>query len=280
MPIFDFTSIPLATLLIVGVVLMLASVLQSTVGFAAGLFGIPLLTLAAGLTLPEAVMTMLLASILQNAGGVLHLRSEFRLGDSLGPLVIRLAAIPPGIVALRWATDLPQQTVKAMLGVVLLALVLLQIFFAPRQPVTLRPIWMWIAFIASGFFVGFVGMGGPPMVLWVMAQPWSSQRSRAFLFLMFLSSLVPHVVLLHWMLGDQVDRALPLALAGVPWIVVGTVVGLRLGALLPKEKLRAIAYAILVVTALSAMAAPLVPHEEVGADELVAPADSDNGVAP
>jgi uncharacterized membrane protein YfcA len=100
-------------------------------------------------------------------------------------------------------------------------------------------------------------MGGPPLVLWVMAQPWSSEKSRAFLFLMFLSSLIPHALLLYYTFGERIGNAVAVALISTPWIIAGTWLGLYLGAHLPKHRLRPLVYVVLIVTAAVAMASPL-----------------------
>ncbi len=245
--------------LTVGAILFAASTVQGTVGFAAGLFGIPLLVLFGGVETPEAIMTMLLASLIQNLGGVFKLWREIDFREMIGPILIRLFFIPLGVLALRWAVTLPPQNVKAILGGVLLMLVLLQWFFAPTHAMKLHAVWSWVAFSASGFLVGFCGMGGPPMVLWVMAQPWSSAKSRAFLFTMFLSSLVPHVLLLNYTFGKQIGNAGIVALISTPWIIAGTWLGLYLGSHLPKRRLRPLVYVVLIITAAVAMASPLVP---------------------
>jgi len=251
-------DLSLTTYLAVGVVLMCASALQGSVGFAAGLFGIPLLMLLAGLELPAAVMTMLLASFIQNLGGLFHLRKDFDFQTARTPMLIRLATIPLGLAVLHTATSLPQEYVKAIIGAVILALLVLQWRLAPNEPQELHWGWTPVAFGSSGFLVGFCGMGGPPMVLWVMAQPWTAKRSRAFLFFLFTSSLVPHCLILWWMYGARINAAVAMALLGVPWIVAGTWIGLWIGTHLPKARLRVLAYIILVFTALGAICSPFV----------------------
>ena len=250
------------TYLAVGVVLMCASALQGAVGFAAGLFGIPLLMMVAGMELQEAIMTMLLASFLQNLGGLYHLRDDVNFQEVKLPMVIRLATLPLGLLALHFATSLPKEYVKAVIGVVILVLVILQgVLGRSKLADRDKPLhWGWtpVAFGASGFLVGFCGMGGPPMVLWVMAQPWSGKQSRAFLFFLFTSSLPLHCLFLWWQYGNGMNMAMLMALLSVPWIVVGTWIGLWIGTHLRKSRLRVVAYLILVVTALVAICSPFV----------------------
>lgn len=255
-------ELTLTTYLAVGVVLMCASALQGAVGFAAGLFGIPLLMIVAGMELEAAIMTMLLASFLQNLGGLYHLRRDISFREARWPIVIRLAALPLGLVALHYATSLPKEYVKAVIGVVILALVILQGVLGrsdlQHRDKPLHKAWMPAAFGSSGFLVGFCGMGGPPMVLWVMAQPWSGKQSRAFLFALFTSSLPIHCLILWWQYGERINLAAILAFLCVPWIVTGTWIGLWIGSHLRKSRLRVVAYAILILTAVVAICSPFV----------------------
>ena len=253
-------DLDLLTYLAVGVVLLCASALQGAVGFAAGLFGIPLLMKVAGLDLPAAIMVMLLASFLQNLGGLYHLREDFNFRDARTPMFIRLATLPLGLVALHYITLWPQSYVKAVIGVVILALVILQGLLGRsslehrEQPLA----WGWtpVAFGASGFLVGFCGMGGPPMVLWTLAQPWSAKHSRAFLFFLFTSSLPFHCLILWWQYGNEMYIAAMMALLSIPWVIGGTWIGLWVGSHLRKSRLRVVAYVILVITAISAILSP------------------------
>ena len=252
----------ITTYLAVGVVLMCASALQGAVGFAAGLFGIPLLMMVAGMELQAAIMTMLLASFLQNLGGLFHLRNDIQIRDAIAPTLIRLATLPLGLIALYFAASWPTEYVKAVIGVVILVLVILQgVLGRSALEDRDKPLaWGWtpVAFGASGFLVGFCGMGGPPMVLWVMAQPWSGKQSRAFLFFLFTSSLPLHCLFLWWQFGSEMNVAALMALLSVPWIVGGTWLGLWIGSHLRKSRLRVVAYAILIITAVVAICSPFI----------------------
>lgn len=254
-------DVDLATYLTVGVVLLGASSLQGAVGFASNLFGIPLLMEYAGMELPAAVTTMLMASLVQNLGGLYHLRKDFDFRAARVPMLIRLTALPLGLWALHAATKQPTEYVKPIIGVVIIVLLVLQTVSERsknleqnEQP--LHPAWMPLAFGSSGFLVGFCGMGGPPMVLWVMAQRWSSQRSRAFLFSLFISSLPLHLSYLWWQYRAEVHAAATLVVLSIPWIVAGTVAGLWIGARVPHSRLRFVAYTILAFMALKAITAP------------------------
>jgi uncharacterized membrane protein YfcA len=240
----------------IGAIMFLAGVIQATVGFAGGLFGIPLLV-RVGLSLPQAVMVSLIGSLVQSATGAYQLRREIDPRITIRPALIRLITLPVGVYVLGLSQSLPADQIKQLIGVVLLAIVFVQWQWQPAPREKLHAAWEWFALGLSGFMAGFCGMGGPAMVLWVMAHCWSAAKSRAFLFFVFAAGMVPQMLLYWWRFGDDVESAMVLGLVGVVITLAGTFVGLRLGAGLAKHRLRRIAYGLLTLIALDAILSPL-----------------------
>src|SRR6476469_8768888 len=85
--------------LIVSLVLFLSSIVLGAVGFAAGLFGIPLLVIA-GISFPDAVAMSLVAAAPQNLIPAWQLRREIDFRAALRPMLIRYASMPLGVLAL------------------------------------------------------------------------------------------------------------------------------------------------------------------------------------
>lgn len=241
----------------VGLIVFFGSIVQGTVGFAAGLFGIPLLLLA-GLELPQAIMIVLIAGFGQNMLGSYKLWHAVEPRIALRPIVIRFAALPLGVGALYLLHGVGEQRIKQLVGLVLLAIVVLQLTLRVRPRARLHPAWEWVAFGASGFIAGMCAMGGPMIVLWVMAHDWPAERSRGFLFFVFAVTLVPQAVILWLVFGNQLVGAIELGLMGIVVMVAGTTLGLRIGHTLPRARLRRLTYILLVLVALSAILAPLV----------------------
>ena len=106
-------------------------------------------------------------------------------------------------------------------------------------------------------------MGGPPIVLWVMAHDWSAAKSRGFLFFVFLSSVPLQVVLLLLAFGTRILWPVLIGAMGIVFVFAGTAIGLQIGAKLPKWRLRQIAYLILTLIAISAIGTPLMPRSPV-----------------
>jgi uncharacterized membrane protein YfcA len=110
--------------------------------------------------------------------------------------------------------------------------------------------WTLLAFTCSGLLAGMFAMGGPPLVLWVMAHKWTAQESRAALLASFMLALVPHMPLMYLRFGNEVLGAFALGLAYSPLIVLSAWLGVRLGNLFSKKQLRIVAAGLLVVIAL------------------------------
>ena len=111
-------------------------------------------------------------------------------------------------------------------------------------------------FLASGFTGGLCSMDGPLLVLWVMAHNWTVERTRAFLFASF-AGLVPfQLAMLYLAFGNEVLRGIAWGAAFAPVVLLGSLIGLRVGARFSKPLLCRLAYLLLTVIALNAMA----PH--------------------
>jgi uncharacterized membrane protein YfcA len=244
--------------LAIGLGLLGASVLHSTIGFGSAAFALPIM-LMAGLTLPAAITVNLVAAVVLNLTGSIHLRRDIDWSTTVRPIMLRLLALPVGLVLLVYADHVfDPQLVKQIVGALLLLILAVHWFWRIEPQDRLHPGWEFLAFGCSGTLMGFCGMGGPPMVLWVMAQRWPAARSRAFFFVVFASGMVPHAILLGWLFGADFAAAAVAGIACVPVVIVGTFIGLRLGQQLPRRALRRIALIILTGIALSALLSPLV----------------------
>jgi len=236
-------------------VLFASGIVQGSIGFAAGVFGIPLLLLV-GLELPVAVAVSLIPGILQNALGVYTLRGHIHYREAIWPALLRFSLLPVGIWALwqmqSWSPDHVKQVVGFVLLCVLLARWVLRVL--PQESVHFG--WTVLAFSASGFLAGVCGMGGPFMALWVLAHKWSPPRARGFLFLLFLVTLIPHAVLLPLIVGGPVAYAYLFSLAALPICLGGVWVGFFIGNRLRPAGLRRLVNAVLLLIAFRAILGP------------------------
>jgi len=240
-------------------ILFASSVVQGAVGFAAGLFGIPLL-MQTGVSFPDAVAVSLVAAAPQNIIPAWQLRREIDFRRALRPVLIRYALLPLGVLALYVVGHERKEVASQIVGCIVLAIVAAQRAWRREPQERLHPAWEWIAFGLGGFLLGFCGMGGPPMVLWVLAHDWPMNRARGFLFYIFATGLVPQALLLWLFFGSEVLDAMLLGVAALPAVLTGLCLGLYLGRLVPDRVLRSISLAILLLIALSAIATPYLTH--------------------
>src|SRR5687767_14197922 len=106
-------------------VLLASSVVQCAVGFAAGLYGIPLLVLS-GVAFPDAVAISLVAAAPQNIIPAWQLRREIDFRGALRPMLIRFAALPLGVFALSLVGQESKDTASQIVGVIVLCIVVVQ----------------------------------------------------------------------------------------------------------------------------------------------------------
>jgi uncharacterized membrane protein YfcA len=241
----------------IAVVMTFGSVLQGAVGFASGLIGVPLLVLC-GFSLLEATVVNFISTGVQNTLGAIQLWGHLRPRDVAAPALLRCVGLPLGLQTLSLVQRLDQSQVKQVIGLVLLATVALMIGFRVSPRPKLPAAWTVLAFVTSGFLMGFASIGGAPMVLYVNALTWSAAKSRGFLF--FCSAaLVPLMgLLLMWKFGAEAAQPAMVAIIIMPPVLVGLWAGLKLGHQLDKARFRRLTYVLLVAVSLAAIFGPMV----------------------
>jgi uncharacterized membrane protein YfcA len=237
-------------------ILLASSVVQGAVGFAGGLFAIPLLIML-GSTMPEAVSINMVASTIQNALGAWRLRREIDYRGALRPMILRFLTLPLGVWALYLVGNTSRDLASQVVGVVILVILAVQWLFSVPPQDKLHWSWEVIAFSGGGFLLGLCGMGGPMMVLWVMAHRWPYIRAKAFLYYLFATGLIPQAFFLWLFFGDKIFVALGLGLLGTPALVIGMLIGLKIGTYLTDHVVRRITIGLLVVIAVSSILMPL-----------------------
>jgi hypothetical protein len=236
-------------------VLIVGSVLQGAVGFAAGLLGIPLL-LWLDWSLAESQVIVITSTAVQNSWGLYRYRNTLDKQEILFPAFLRLAFIPLGIFCLRGLQQLPPDQIKQFVGGVLLLITFGLLKFHPRAQNSVPRIWTWTIFPLSGLMQGMLGMGGPAMVLWVQMHDWSTQRSRAFLFAIYLISLPFSLTFLYASFGREILTALLTTLTMLPLVIAATGAGLWLGTRIGRRRMRRLTMWILLLIALINLSAP------------------------
>jgi uncharacterized membrane protein YfcA len=212
--------------------------------------------LLVGLSLPQAIAVNIVSNLPQNGLAAYRLRHDIHYRDTLGPVILRLISLPIGLWALWQAHSIDPHQIKRVVGIILIIILVAQWLVQVEPRKKLHPAWTLVAFLSSGFLAGFCSMGGAFIALWVVAHDWSTNRSRGFMFFMFLISLGPQALLLLGVFRNEVSAACGLALAALPVSMTGTWLGLYLGGRLPRVALRRVVHAVLVLIALQAILAP------------------------
>jgi uncharacterized membrane protein YfcA len=184
------------------------------------------------------------------------MRREVDFRRSVRPILIRFATLPLGVGALYLVGKESSSLASQVVGAVILSIVAVQWSFRiPPQP-KIHDGWEWLAFGMGGFLLGLCGMGGPAMVLWVMAHDWPMNRAKAFLYFLF-STGVPLQALFLWLaFGNEILTPMSIGLATLPVVLCGLYAGLYLGRHCSDRALRRLSMAVLVAIAVSALVSP------------------------
>jgi len=243
---------PPTTILIAGVIILLSAVAQSAVGFGYALYATALLVWL-GIPLPNVIALVGTCSMLQSAIGARRLRAHVPWRLALAATGIRLASVVVGLLLLKKLAGLDPNAVRMVVGGVLCLIVVVQLLWRPRPAERVHPGWAGLSFATSGLMAGFLGMGGPPLVIWLMAHNWPSQKTRGFLFSVFALAIPFQLTFMSLAFGVTILRTVVIGIACLPLVYAGSRVGMPIGDRMARGTLRAWAYAILLVIGISSI---------------------------
>jgi uncharacterized membrane protein YfcA len=206
------------TLLIAVFGVFAAALLRGFTGFGFGLAAVPLLSLA----LPPAKVVPFVV-MLQVIVGVVGLRPAWRSCDwravrGLSPGLV--LGIPIGVAIL---TAFRADAVRFVIGGVILASVLL-LWRGFRLPPRPSPVLTAAVGLVAGVMSGLASMGGPPIVVYLIALSHrvTVVRSSSIVYFMFAALL--SLLLMVW--KGLIDREILLwSLASVPVLIAGNYAG-------------------------------------------------------
>lgn len=193
----------------------------------------------------------------QTAFGARDLRHDIPWRIAWASVGVRLLGLMIGVFLLTRLVLLDRQTVQLVVGVILCVMVITQFLWKPRLRDEIHRGWATTAWLSSGLLSGLCGMGGPPVVLWSMSLNWSAHRTRGFLFVTLGAVIPVQLILLSMTFGAPILWNSALGLLLLPLIYVGSRLGLSIGRRIEKDRLRRLAYAVLLVMGVSAIAPAL-----------------------
>lgn len=236
-----------------GAILFLSGLVQSIVGFGFALLALPSL-LFIGMSLPESVATCLIGGMVQRLFLFPTLRG-FVDWRAIRPIILSgLAAIPFGTLVMRGVANLPPSAVRQVIGIIIILCLMLQWFGKVQPRESVHKGWAYLAGIASGLLTGFANIGGPPIVLWILAHRFPQEKMRATCLFIFLAFTPFQIVILPIVFGKEALSAFGGALLLVPLVLAGSWVGLRLGSRLSASHVRWGMQALLLIIAVTALA--------------------------
>ena len=226
--------------------LAVGAFVQSSIGFGMGIVSVPLLV-SNGCSLPIALAVLMPNVLLQTAVSCWRLRAHLPWRDSWRLVVWRLTSLPLGIYLLTLVSARGIAASRMLLGVTLVVLLLAPLGRGPTRTSVADPggsdpandgdiaertavapaappgpVWTCLAGLTSGLLMGLNGMGGPPLMAWVMRQDWPNQRQRAFLWLSFLLALPVQITLMTWRFGSPWRDGLVVGSCAIPVVLLVT----------------------------------------------------------
>lgn len=179
-------TIHLITLYVL-LIVFLATLLRSAIGFGEALFAVPLLAFC--LPLRVAAPLAVLVSITVAAVVVAQDWEKIHLRSTIWLVLSTVLGIPLGLLLL---TSSHQTAAKITLAAVLIAFstwsLSVRALFG-RAPLHLRrdyPAWLFLSGFCAGVLGGAYGMNGPPLAIYGGMRRWSAQHFRATLQAYFL----------------------------------------------------------------------------------------------
>jgi uncharacterized protein len=197
---------------------LLASVLRGFTGFGFGLAAVPVLSLA----LPPAEVVPLVVTLQVIVGGA-GMRAAWKQCDwrSVGLLLPGLVVgVPIGLLIL---TEIPANLVRLTIGGIIAVSVWLIHRGMRLPPNPSRPISFAIG-LTSGVINGLASMGGPPVIVYLLAVGHTAARMRATSIIYFM--LAGCVSLIPMMLRGLITRdVLIWSAASLPALFGGSMIG-------------------------------------------------------
>lgn len=173
--------------------------------------------------------------------------------EALIATAIRLIFVFLGLLLLKRLAALRPDQIRMALGCILCTLIAIQLLWNPKPVKALHWCWAGLAFSLSGLLAGICGMGGPPLVFWLMAHNGSTQKTRGFLFAVFATSIPVQIGLLSLIFGMSILWNVLIGIGFLPLVSLGTAIGLPIGNRMAKNTLRRVAYIILLFIGMMAI---------------------------
>ena len=234
--------------ILIGVILMASSFIQSVAGFGFALFALPVLVVI-GLSLPEAILLLNITSFFQASCSSIKLRHSIPWAEVKLSIFWRLIFIPIGVFLMADVAGLPDVEIKAVIGWAILFVVFARKWLKLER--NNSPYLAGFLFSLSGLMAGALGIGGPALVIWVTSQKWSAEKSRAFLLTNFSIGTPIAVVMILFKFSGQLPLQAIMwqCLIVLPFLLAGSVLGMKVAQSISNQLFQKTVFFLLVVMA-------------------------------
>ena len=207
--------------LVIMMIIALASVSQTAVGFGAPLIAMPVLVplLSIQTATPLSTLAGLLLSILI----LLRFRQSFNLRAVTHLLLATLVGVPVGVALLNWVSAAVLTTI---LGILIIGYALYGLF-APRLPRLRHLAWAYGFGFIAGVLGGALNTTAPAIVVYGSSRRWPPEAFRTNLQGYFLVTNTA-ILVAHGIDGNLTAVFWQTVLWSLPGIVAGFLVGLLL----------------------------------------------------
>jgi len=237
-------------------VLFVGGFIQSSAGFGFGLFALPLL-LFLKLKLQEAVIMVIIGSAIQKIIGIGYFRKVINLKEISTLIAFGMAGLPIGFYLMFRVSGLHHNSVKQVIGFLIIFMLILRWSHVIKTVISVKRIWTCIAGFLSGILNGFANIGGPPVILWVLAQKWENRKMRATVISFSLFFVPFQIIVMVIMFGKTLHSPLLFSLILSPSVLLGSWCGLKFGDKFSRKTLEKYMELLLLGIALASILRPI-----------------------
>ena len=225
--------------------LFLAAFTQGVTGFGFGMVAMALLPLFSDVRQVSIIIGIF--SLVTTSSVLLSVRRHFAWRDFLFPTLGMFAGIPLGVYAL---VLLDGSVIRRLVGVAILIACVQLLLPGGRTGRHISWPWGLAAGFTSGILGGAFGIGGPPVIAYATMQDWEGPRYRAMLCSFFATSNLYRIVIM--LSAGLITSEIAIRFAwGLPVVLGGVLVGIRMFDRLSRESFRKAVIVTLVVLALT-----------------------------
>ncbi len=205
----------------IALVVFAAAAIQGVMGFGGALVAMPLLATLVGVqtATPAFAFIGTLATLLN----AIRWRAHVTLRDLVQLVVPAALGIPIGVLFL---ARVDAEIVTRTLGAILIAYAAFNLLGLSLPPLRGRG-WACAAGFSSGILSGAFNTGGPPVIVYADACGWTAERFRGNLQTYFVLISI-FILATHALVGHFTPTVWRTALLGIPALLAGQLLGVRL----------------------------------------------------